>query len=257
MTNETNSNIEPGAALITGAARRIGKAIALDLARNGWRIAIHFQSSRREANDLVSEIEQRGFVATALSGDLSDPDVCVDLIDRASEAIGPLNCLINNASIFEYDEISSLTAASWDLHLDINLRAPALLVNRFSEKLPIDTRGNIVNIIDQRVWNLTPYFTSYSISKAALWSLTQIAAQALAPRIRVNGIGPGPVLPSPRQSKIDFDRQSDATPLGRASDPQEICDAIRFILNAPGVTGQMIAIDGGAHLSWFTQNNPE
>ena len=247
----------PGAALVTGAARRIGRSIAIDLARQGWQVAIHFGSSQKEANAVVKEIKAEGLMATALEANLADSDNCRELIKEANNQFGTIRCLVNNASVFERDEIDTLTKNSWDRHFDINLRASALLTREFAEQLPQDNEGNIINIIDQRVWNLTPHFVSYSVSKAALWSFTQISAQALAPRIRVNGIGPGPVLPSTRQTTEDFARQVSATPLGRGATPAEICDAIRYILRASGMTGQMIALDGGAHLSWRLQESVE
>jgi len=239
-----------GVALVTGGARRIGRAIALDLAANGYTVAVHHNASAEDAAAVVQEIKTAGGRATALAANLEDANASAGLVADAQQALGPVSVLINNASLFERDSISDVTAASWDAHLDVNLRAPALLTRAFAEALPADVEGNIVNIVDQRVWNLTSEFLSYSISKVGLWGLTQMTALALAPRIRVNGIGPGPVLPSARQSDADFARQCAATPLGRGSSPQEICDAVRYILGAPAMTGQMIALDGGAHLTW-------
>lgn len=241
-----------GGALVTGAGKRIGRAIALDLATNGWTIAAHYHRSPVEAETLVDEIVAAGGTAVALAADLADPAETVELVDRAVAVLGPMTVLINNASAFERDSIGDLSVGLWDTHLDINLRAPALLTRAFADALPPETEGNVVNLIDQRVWNLTGEFLSYSVSKVGLWGLTQMTALALAPRIRVNGIGPGPVLPSSRQSAADFARQCAATPLGRGSSPEEICDAVRYILSARGMTGQMIALDGGAHLTWRT-----
>lgn len=240
----------PGAVLITGAARRIGRALALDLAGHGWDVAVHYNGSRADAEAVVAAVQAQGRRAVTLDADLADAGATLALVGRATAALGPLSCLVNNASLFEKDMLASLTPASWDAHLDINLRAPALLMQGFAAQLPKGVTGNIVNIVDQRVWNLTEHFFSYTISKAGLWAMTQTSALALAPRIRVNAVGPGPILPSSRQSQADFDRQCAATPLGRGSSPQEICDAVRYILAAPAMTGQMVALDGGSHLTW-------
>ena len=169
---------------------------------------------------------------------------------RAGEALGPLNVLVNNASVFERDEPLTATRESWDAHMAVNLRAPFVLSQAFARQLPDGARGNIVNMVDQRVWNLTPHFTSYTLTKAGLWTLTQTLALGFAPRIRVNAIGPGPVLPSPRQSQAQFDAQARSTPLERPTDPAEIAAAVTFLLEAGTVTGQMIALDGGQHLNW-------
>lgn len=243
-----------GAALVTGAGKRIGRAIALDLAAHGWSVGVHYHQAAEEAEAVVADIASAGGTAAALRADLADPAATEGLIDQATTAIGPVTALINNASAFERDSIADFPTDRWDGHLDINLRAPAILTKTFAAALPDDTEGNIINLIDQRVWNLTGEFLSYSVSKVGLWGLTQMTAIALAPRVRVNGVGPGPVLPSSRQSAEDFARQCAATPLGRGSSPQEICDAVRYILGAPAMTGQMIALDGGAHLTWNTDS---
>jgi len=240
----------PKAALVTGAARRIGRAIALDMARHGWAVAVHYHRSAAEAAELVREIESAGGRAVALPADLAREAHTQALIARAVEALGPLTCLVNSASLFEMDKIETVTRASWDAHIETNLRAPLVLSQGFAAQLPGGAQGNIVNMLDQRVWNLTPYFLSYTVAKAGLWTLTQTLALALAPRIRVNGIGPGPTLPSPRQSAEQFAEQCRAMPLGRGTTPEEICAAVQFILSAPAMTGQMIALDGGQHLGW-------
>jgi NAD(P)-dependent dehydrogenase (short-subunit alcohol dehydrogenase family) len=235
-------------ALVTGAARRIGRAIALDLARHGWAVAVHFNRSEDEARAVVAEIERGGGRAALVRADL-DREAEVDtVVPRATEALGPLGCLINNASLFELDLADTVTRDSWDAHLETNLRAPFVLTQAFARQLPEGREGNVVNLLDQRVWNLTPYFVSYTVSKTGLWTLTRSMALALAPRIRVNAIGPGPALKSPRQTEADFQRQCEMTPLHRGTSPQEICDAVRFILGAPALTGQMIVLDGGQHL---------
>lgn len=239
-------------ALVTGGARRIGRSIALALAADGWSVALHHRSAPEEADAVVKEIEAMGGRAAALNADLAEADAPAGLIARAAASIGPLSLLVNNASLFERDETDSMTAESWAAHMDINLRAPAFLSQGFAAQLPEGAEGNIVNIVDQRVWAPTPHFFSYTISKMALWDMTQVMARSLAPRIRVNAIGPGPTLPNSRQSPGDFERQSRATILGRGTTPDEICAAIRFILASPAMTGQMIALDGGQHLAWET-----
>jgi len=243
----------PRAALVTGAAQRIGRAIALALAADGWAVAVHCRASRAAADALVAEIARGGGQAVALAADLADESAVAGLVPRAVAALGPLGCLVNNASSFENDTVATATRASWDEHIEVNLRAPLVLMQGFAAQLPEAASGAIINMLDQRVWSLTPYFVSYTVSKAALWTLTQSMALALAPRIRVNGIGPGPTLPSPRQSEEQFARQCAAVPLRRGTSPEEIAAAVRFILAAPAMTGQMIALDGGQHLGWGQQ----
>lgn len=237
-------------ALITGGARRIGRAIALALAAHGWDVAVHYGGSRDDAETLAAEIRQRERRAAALAADLTREDEVATLIPRATAAVGPLTLLVNNASLFERDDALTVTRASWDRHLETNLRAPFVLMQRFAQQLAAEADGTIVNILDERVWNLTPYFVSYTVSKAALWTLTQTMALALAPHVRVNGIGPGPTLPSPRQSDEQFRRQVELLPLRRGTTPDEIARAVMFILESPAMTGQMIALDGGQHLNW-------
>jgi NAD(P)-dependent dehydrogenase (short-subunit alcohol dehydrogenase family) len=238
------------AVLVTGGARRIGRFIALDLARHGWRVAVHHHRSAEDAEAVVAEIEGTGGAAAVLAADLGREDETAGLVERAAEAVGPLTALINNASVFERDGAMDATRASWDLHMAVNLRAPFVLTQGFVRQLPEDGRGNVINILDQRVWNLTPFFTSYTLSKAGLWTLTQTLALALAPHVRVNAVGPGPTLPSQRQSAESFRRQWSAVPLARQVQPEEVAAAVRFILDAPSVTGQMIAVDAGQHLGW-------
>lgn len=238
--------------LITGAAQRIGRAIALDFAGRGWRVGIHFNASASQAASLAREIGEAGGRAAILKADLASAADVSGLIPACATALGPPACLVNNASLFLYDTIATLDAGQWDRHLAVNLKAPALLAQAFAAVLPATACGNIVNIIDQRVWKPTPHFFSYSVAKAGLWWMTQTLAQALAPRIRVNAIGPGPVLANAHQTPEQFARQRTATPLGRGSTAEEIAAAIRFILDAPAMTGQMIALDGGQHLAWQT-----
>jgi len=237
-------------ALVTGAARRIGAAIATDLAADGWAVAIHYNSSADDAAKLAQDITAEGGKAVALQGDLAHEEVVAGLVGRATEALGPLTCLVNNASVFENDAPETVTRESWDLHMEVNLRAPFVLTQAFARQIPDGIEGNVVNILDQRVWNFTPFFTTYTLSKAGLWTLTRTLAMALAPRVRVNAIGPGPTLPSARQTDEQFIRQWASLPLGRAVMPDEIVDALHFILDAPSVTGQMIAVDGGQHMGW-------
>ena len=240
----------PRAALVTGAGRRIGRAIARDLARAGWAVAVHYNTSAQAAEEAVAEIEAEGGRAVALRAELTDEAQVAALVPDVAAALGPLGCLINNASAFENDTIESADRASWDRHMEPNLRAPFVLTQAFARALPEAAGGAVINLLDERVWNLTPWFLSYTLSKAGLWTLTQTLAMALAPRVRVNGIGPGPALPSPRQTPEQFARQCATMPLGRGTTPDEICAAVQFVLAAKAMTGQMIALDGGQHLGW-------
>ena len=244
------SGNEPGAALVTGAARRIGRAIAETLAERGHSVAIHYRASGDDAARAVDAIERAGGRAVALAADLRDESETRALVERAQGALGPVSVLVNNASVFEHDSAATASRESWDRHMETNLRAPFVLMQAMAAALPADRTGNIVNILDERVWNLTQHFVSYTLTKAGLWTLTQTMALALAPRIRVNGVGPGPTLPSPRQSPEQFARQAGMMPLGRGSAPGEVAEAVEFILRAPSMTGQMIALDGGQHLGW-------
>ena len=239
----------PQTALITGSARRIGRTIALDLAAHGWRVAIHYRNSRDEAEALANEIQQAGGAAVSVSANLADLADVQSLIERCAEALGPVTCLVNNASEFFLDTIGSVTPEGWDTHLDINLKAPVFLAQALYANLPAGVEGNVINIIDQRVWRPTPDFFSYTISKAGLWTATQTLAQAMAPRVRVNAIGPGPVLQSVHQTQADFAAETLTTPLQRGPSLPEIAAAVRFILATPSMTGQMIALDGGQHLA--------
>jgi NAD(P)-dependent dehydrogenase (short-subunit alcohol dehydrogenase family) len=236
--------------LITGAAKRLGRAIAMHLADKGWNVAIHYHCSAEDAESAVAEARAKGVKAVSLKADLSREEEMVGLIDRAAAALGPLTALVNSASLFENDDWQSASRASWDAHMEINLRAPFVLSQAFARQVP--GKGAIVNIIDQRVLKPTPQFISYSLSKAGLYWLTTTLAQALGPEIRVNAVGPGPTLRNARQSEADFARQRDATVLKRGAEPEGVAHAVDYLLNADAVTGQMLAVDGGQHLIWQT-----
>lgn len=242
------NNPERGAILVTGAGRRIGRAIALEMARAGHPIAVHYNHSENDAAKTVDLIEAEEGSALAVCAALDDPAAPGRLIDQCVADFGSLTGLVNNASMFERDTIDTLTPQSWAVHLDINLRAPVLLSQAFARALEPGGDGVIVNIIDQRVWNLTPDYVSYTVSKAGLWTVTQTLAQALAPHIRVNAVGPGPTLANANQSDAEFERESRATPLGRPVAPEEIARAVRFLFEASAMTGQMLALDSGQHL---------
>jgi NAD(P)-dependent dehydrogenase (short-subunit alcohol dehydrogenase family) len=238
--------------LVTGAAKRLGRAIALDLAGAGWNVAIHYHGSADDAESAAAECRAKGGKAATLKANLSLETETAPLVARAAEAVGPLTALINSASLFENDDWQSATRQSWDDHIETNLRAPLVLAQALGKQLPDGEHGNIINIVDQRVLKPTPQFLSYSLSKAGLYWLTTTLAQGMGPRIRVNAIGPGPTLRNARQSEEDFARQRDATILQRGADPADVCAAIRYLLEAPAVTGQMLAVDGGQHLIWQT-----
>ena len=240
----------PPAALVTGGARRIGRALVLALAEAGFAVAVHHHHSQAEADALVAEIARAGGKAVALAADLADEAAVKQLLPQAAAALGPIGVLVNNASIFENDTVATVSREGWDSHLAVNLRAPFVLTQEFAALLPPDAGGAVINLLDERVWNLTPYFVSYTVTKDALWTLTRTMALALAPRIRVNGIGPGPTMPSLRQSREQFLARCRSLPLRRGTSPSEIAAALRFILAAPAMTGQMIALDGGEHLGW-------
>lgn len=242
--------IKRKAALVTGAGKRIGRAIALDLAARGWAVGVHYRTSREDADSVVGHIVAQGGIAVPLQADLNRETDMQALVPDAVRKLGMLTLLVNNASCFERDEVEDVTRESWDRHMEANLRAPFVLSQAFAAQLPPEGTGLIVNMLDQRVWNLTPHFISYTLSKAGLWTLTRTMAMALAPRIRVNGIGPGPTLRNVRQSEVEFAAQRDSTPLQRGATPEEICAALQFLIDAPAVTGQMIALDGGEHLGF-------
>jgi NAD(P)-dependent dehydrogenase (short-subunit alcohol dehydrogenase family) len=239
-----------GGALVTGAARRIGRTLALAAARAGYDVAIHTRVADADTESLTAEIISLGRKAVLALADLtSDADLAV-LVPRAAAALGPLSLLVNNASLFQDDRLGDLTGASLDAHLAANLRAPILLTQAFAAQSP--RGGQVVNIVDQRVWRPTPQYFSYAVAKAALWQATVMSAQALAPAIRVNAIGPGPTLASIHQSPDDFAAEAAHVPLERRASPDDIAAALTYLLDATSVTGQMIAVDGGQHLAWRT-----
>ncbi|HEY5048830.1 MAG TPA: SDR family oxidoreductase [Rhizomicrobium sp.] len=238
--------------LVTGAAKRLGRAIALDLAGAGYDVALHYSTSEIEAGETADAIRSLNRRVVLLRADLAQEDEAAGLVARAVAAIGPLGALVNSASLFENDDWADATRQSWDRHMAVNLRAPFLLSQHFARQLPQEANGAIVNIVDQRVLKPTPQFLSYSLSKAGLFWLTITLAQALAPRIRVNAVAPGPTVINARQSESDFRRQREATLLGNGAEPGDVCAAVRYLLEARAVTGEMLAVDGGQHLIWKT-----
>jgi len=249
-------------ALITGAGKRLGRAMALYLVDRGYDVAVHYASSRDAAEEVADLIRAKGQTACIVRADLLNEDEAQGLVAAAVDGLGgPLSVLINNASIFDYDNIETATRDSWDRHIESNLRAPFVLTQRFAAQLPEPgtddmnepvASGLVVNMIDQRVRKLTPEFMTYTIAKMGLWAFTRTAAQGLAPQVRVNAIGPGPTLQGQRQSAQHFARQRDATILRRGANEADITAALVYLLRAPGVTGQLICVDGGQHLAWQT-----
>ncbi len=253
-----------GIALVTGAGQRLGRAMALYLAGRGFDVAVHYATSAEGAAEVVELIEKMGQRAVALQADLLEEDAAQALVPDAARALGgPVTCLINNASIFEYDTVKSASRESWDRHLGSNLRAPFVLTQAMAAQglaANVDAAGEpvatglIVNMLDQRVRKLTPEFMTYTIAKMGLWAMTRTTAQALAPAIRVNAIGPGPTLPGSRQSKRHFADQRRSTLLQRGSNPEDITAALGYFLEAPAITGQLLCVDGGQHLNWKTSD---
>jgi NAD(P)-dependent dehydrogenase (short-subunit alcohol dehydrogenase family) len=239
-------------ALVTGGAKRIGAAIVEDLAANGFAVAIHCNRSTAEASALAERINGRGGTAIVLRADLTEVSQAERLVGDAASALGPVRLLVNSASMFKVDTAAEPDFALWDKHFAIHVKAPALLTARLAAALPDGTDALVVNIVDQRVWKLTPEYFSYTLSKSALWTATQTLAQAFAPRVRVNAIGPGPTLASARQSPADFQAQVDNLIMKRGPALEEFGATIRYLWEARSVTGQMIALDGGQHLAWQT-----
>ncbi len=245
----------PRTALVTGGGARLGRAVALALATSGVSVAVHCRAGQGPGHDeaarTADEIRGHGVRACLITADLGVEAEVGTVLARAAAALGPIGILVNNASVFQRDEWHDATRESWDAHIEPNLRAPFRLMQDFARLLPAGHEGMVLNMLDERVWSLTPHFISYTASKAALWSLTRSMALALAPRrIRVNAIGPGPALPSPRQTAAQFAAQCASVPLGRGTDPGEVARAALALLCLPSVTGQMLALDGGQHLQW-------
>lgn len=239
-------------ALVTGAGRRIGRVIALTLGRAGFRVVIHANRSLDDAEGVAAEIAKAGGRAAVILADLADHAETVGLVPRAADVAGPLTLLVNNASEFEADEVGRLERAQWDRHFAVNLRAPVFLAEAFAAQTPAGRDAAIVNILDQRVHKPTPRQFSYTLTKAALHTATTTLAQALAPRVRVNAVSPGPTLQSPRQHAVDFDRQARALPLERNATPEDVAAAVLFLAQAQSVTGETITVDGGQHVAWKT-----
>ena len=238
-----------GAALVTGGARRIGRALVDACADAGFDVAVHCRQVDDDAHAAAAYVRARGRRATLVPCDLRQEAASVALVGAAEAELGAVTLLVNSASVFEEDAFTTINRASWDAHMETNLRAPLVLSQVFARRLPADREGLIVNILDQRVWNLTPEFFSYSLSKAALWDATRMMALALAPSIRVNAIGPGPTLPSIHQTDADFAREVSGVPLRRAVSPADVARALSYLIDARSVTGQMIAVDAGQHLA--------
>lgn len=245
--------MKPDGALVTGGGARLGRAMALALGEDGWAVCVHYNSSDTGAAETVDMIRRKGGRAEMLQCDLGSEGAREGLVAKAGKLIGhPVTLLVNSASTFADDTASDHTREGWDHHIEPNLRAPVHLAQQLAIALPDGDKGLVVNMIDQRVWKLTPQFFTYTLSKAALWQATQTLAQALAPRIRVNGIGPGPTLQSVHQTAESFAAEKAATLTGEGSGPDEIVRALRYLILAGSVTGQMIAADGGQHLMWQT-----
>lgn len=253
MSPRTN---HPPVALVTGAASRIGAAIARALATGGWSVVVHYRTSAADARATVAAIRAAGGAATSIRADLARRPQRAGLIAAAEKAFGPLSLLVNNASVFERDSARDLDEAVWDAHFALHAEAPAFLARDFAAQLPDGETGNIVNIIDERVLDLAPAHFSYTLSKAALWTMTQTLAQSLAPRIRVNAIGPGPTVAPPGVSAAGYRRRQAELPLGRGATPDEIARGVLAILDTPMMTGQMLVLDGGEHLEWPARRGP-
>jgi NAD(P)-dependent dehydrogenase (short-subunit alcohol dehydrogenase family) len=250
--NSPASDIVPRAALVTGGARRVGLAIARALARAGYAVAVHANASRAEAEKVCAEIAAQGGRAAPVQADLCDHAQTLALLPAAAAAVGPLTLLVNNASLFEADDIGHLDGALFDRHMAVHVRAPLFLAQAFAAQAPARADASIVNMLDQRVLKPTPLFLSYALSKHTLHAATVMLAQALAPRVRVNAVAPGPTLPSKRQSAAEFERQARSLPLGHATSPEEVAQAVLFLAGARSVSGQTLAVDGGQHLAWQT-----
>ena len=243
--------------LITGAATRVGRAIALHFAERGWNIALHYLSSSSKAQKLKSAIEQSLVKVVLIKADLKNPKQVEKVVSLAKRKLGTIDCLINNAALFEKDDILNFTTKDWNNHLNINLLAPTILIKNFAKQASKKTTSNIINIIDQRIFNLTPFFMSYTISKSGLHALTKIMAMRLGPNIKVNGIAPGPTLKSKRQTVKHFKNQVNSTLLKKSVRLKDICDTVEFLIENSSITGQIIAVDSGQNLLRNKKNEKE
>ena len=238
-------------ALITGAGKRIGSAIANSLSSEGWDLALHYNKSENTTYKLAEKLNRiYGNKIICVKANLEEYNQIEKIFSKINKKLGTLSCLINNAAVFQHDSLRSTNLKKWDIHINTNIRAPLFLSQGFSKRLPYKQKGNIINIIDQRVVNLTPHFLTYTLSKSTLWTLTQTLALSLAPKIRVNAIGPGPTIRSSRQTQKQFAEQCKRMPLKHGAKPKEIGNLVKVILNTPSITGQIILVDGGQHLGW-------
>ena len=243
--------------LITGGATRVGKAIALHFAERGWNIALHYFRSSSKAKKLKKVLEQSWVKVVLIKADLKNPKQTEKIISLAKKKLGTIDCLVNNAALFEKDDITNFTTKSWNNHLNINLLAPTILTKQFAKQAPKKTASNIINIIDQRIFNLTPFFMSYTISKSGLQTLTKTMAMRLGPHIKVNAIAPGPTIKSKRQTERHFRNQVKSTLLKKSVRLEDICDTVEFLINNNSVTGQILTVDSGQNLSWNKKNEKE
>ena len=243
--------------LITGGATRVGKAIALHFAERGWNIALHYFRSSSKAKELKKIIEKNWVKVVLIKADLKNPKQTEKIIPSARKKLGTIDCLINNAALFEKDDIANFTTKSWNDHLNINLLAPAILTKQFAKQVSKKTISNIINIIDQRIFNLTPFFMSYTISKSGLQTLTKTMAMRLGPNIKVNAIAPGPTIKSKRQTDRHFRNQVKSTLLKKSVRLEDICDTVEFLINNNSITGQIVAVDSGQNLSRNRKNEEE
>ena len=243
--------------LITGAATRVGKAIALHFAERGWNIGLHYFRSSSKAKKLKKIIEQNNVKVALIKADLKNSKQTEKIIPLARKKLGTIDCLVNNAALFEKDDIANFSIKSWNDHLNINLLAPAILTKQFAKQASKKSISNIVNIIDQRIFKLTPFFMSYTLSKSGLQTLTKTMAMRLGPNIKVNAIAPGPTIKSKRQTDRHFRNQVRSTLLKKSVKLEDICNSVEFLINNSSVTGQIIAVDSGQNLSWNKKNEKE
>jgi len=243
--------------LITGGATRIGKEIALHFSKKGWNIAIHYFKSSTKAKILKKNIEKNLVKVALIKADLKNSKQVKKIIPIAKKKLGTINCLINNAALFEKDDIANFKIKGWNDHLNINLLAPTILIKEFARQAPKTNTSNVINIIDQRVFNLTPVFMSYTLSKSALYTLTKTMAMRLGPNIKVNGIAPGPTIKNKRQTNEHFVKQAKSTILKKSVGTQDICDTVEFLIKNHSITGEVIAVDSGQNLTWNINNDKE